>query len=59
MDDMILEYKYATIGDIWEGVLACEEPKLIAVKDGEFADELKCTDNLMNVINERLPKKAR
>ena len=59
MDDMILEYKYATIGDIWEGVLACEEPKLVAVKDGAYADELKCTDNLMNVINERLPKPAR
>ncbi len=59
MDDMVLEYKYAVIGEIWEGVLACEEPKLIAVKDGAYVDELKNTDHLMNVIDERLPKPAR
>lgn len=59
MDDMLLAYRYAEIGEILGGVLPCEEPKLIAVEKAAFVDELKCTDNLMNVIDARLPKPAR
>lgn len=58
MDDMVPAYKYAEIGEILGGVLVPVDPKLVAVKDGAFADPLACTDSLMNVIAERLPKMA-
>lgn len=59
MDDVLLSYKYAEIGEIFGGVLPCEEPTLTAVRKSAFVEEMKNTDNLMNVIAERLPKPAR
>ncbi len=59
MDDMVPAYKYAEVGEVLGGVLVpAGDAKLVAVKDGEFADKLNCTDSLMNVICERLPKPA-
>lgn len=59
MDDVLLSYKYAEIGEVFGGVLPCEEPTLTAVKKSAFVEEMKNTDNLMNVIDERLPKPVR
>ncbi len=56
MDDEIPAYKYAEIGEVLGGVLVPADAKLVAVADGAFADPIKCTDSLMNVIAERLPK---
>ncbi len=50
------KYKYADIGEILGGVLAPEKAKLQVVGDAQFADILPSTDNLMNVISQRLPK---
>ena len=58
MDDMLISYKYAEIGEILGGVLPCEDPVLVPVKKAAFTAEMKNTDNLMNVIDERLPKPA-
>lgn len=56
MDDVVPRYKYAELGEVLGGVLTPEDPKLVAVGDGLYADPLPSTDNLMNVINGRLPK---
>ena len=56
MDDMVPAYKYAELGEVLGGVLTPDAAKLVTVEDGAFADPLKCTDSLMNVIKERLPK---
>jgi formate dehydrogenase major subunit len=56
MDDLVPRYKYAEIGEVLGGVLEPVNPKFVAVKDGAFVDPMKSTDNLMNVINARLPK---
>ena len=59
MDDMVPSYKNAELGEVLGGVLTpAGEAKLIAVADGKFADPIKCTDSLMNVIAERLPRPA-
>ena len=58
MDDMVPSYKYAELDEILGGVLTPADAKLVAVADGAFVDPLKCTDSLMNVIKERLPKPA-
>jgi formate dehydrogenase major subunit len=56
MDDQLYKYKYAEIGEIFGGVLAPEKPVLQVVDKAEFVKPLACTDNLMNVISQRLPK---
>ena len=48
-------YRNSYIGEIYGGVLNCENRKLVAVADGTFAAPLKNTDNLTNMIDERLP----
>ena len=59
MDDVIARYKYAEVDEVLGGVLIpTEDAKLVAVADGKFAEPIKCTDSLMNVIAERLPKAA-
>ncbi|NLD18775.1 MAG: FAD-dependent oxidoreductase [Clostridiales bacterium] len=59
MDDCVPRYKYAEVGEILGGVLIpTEDAKLVPVTDNVFADPLKSTDSLMNVIAERLPKVA-
>ncbi|MGN0712109.1 MAG: FAD-dependent oxidoreductase [Anaerovoracaceae bacterium] len=55
MDDMLPRYKYAEIGEILGGVLEPLDPEFAVVNDGVFAEPLKCTDDLMNIIAERLP----
>ena len=56
MEERIPRYRYAKVGEIQGNVLSPINPKFEVVKDGKFVDIHKCTDNLMNVINERLPK---
>ena len=59
MDDCVPAYKYAEVDEVLGGVLKpTDEAKLVAVEDGKLAEPLKCTDSLMNVIAERLPKAA-
>lgn len=58
MDDRIPAYKYAEIGEIYGGVLKPEEPKFVVVEKAKFVVPQKCTDNLMNMIAERLPAPA-
>ncbi|OUO76007.1 molybdopterin oxidoreductase [Blautia sp. An249] len=48
-------YRNSYIGEIYGGVLNCENRKLVAVADGTFVAPLKNTDNLTNMIDERLP----
>ncbi len=56
MDDVLPKYKYAEIHEVFGGVLTPKEVTLLPVQEGVFVDPLKSTDNLMNVINARLPK---
>ncbi|MEG0924178.1 MAG: FAD-dependent oxidoreductase [Anaerovoracaceae bacterium] len=56
MDDVLPLYKYAEIGEILGGVLVPVDPKFMTAGDCKFVDELPCTDALMNMITERLPK---
>jgi formate dehydrogenase major subunit len=58
MDDEVPAYKYAVIDEVLGGVLTPADAKLVVVGDAKFADPIKCTDSLMNVISERLPKPA-
>ncbi len=58
MDDMVPAYKYASLGEVLGGVLKPEAVTLAAVEGNTFAEPLACTDSLMNVIAERLPKAA-
>ena len=50
-------YREAYIGEISGGALACKGAALVEVADARFADPLKCTDHLTNMIDERVPKK--
>ncbi len=58
MDDAVPTYKYAEI-EITGGVLSPKDPEFVVAGDAKFTDPLKCTDNLMNMITERLPKPAK
>ena len=59
MDDTVPRYKYAELDEILGGVLEpAEGARLVPVANGAFADPLKCTDSLMNVIKERIPAPA-
>ena len=58
MNDKVPAYKFAELGEITGGILLpAPDARLVpASTDARFADPLKCTDSLMNVIDERLPK---
>jgi formate dehydrogenase major subunit len=56
MDDLLPVYRSSALGEVTGGVLAPEKPVLVVVADGALSDRLPLTDNLMNVIDERLPK---
>ncbi len=56
MDDQLYKYKYAEMGEVFGGVLAPERASLKVVGDAAFVDPMASTDNLMNVISQRLPK---
>lgn len=57
MSDVVDAYKYAMVGEILGGVLApTEDAKLAVVGDGPLVDQLPCTDSLMQVISDLLPK---
>ena len=59
MNDEVPAYKYAVVDEVLGGVLKpAEDARLAVVGDAKFADPIKCTDSLMNVIAERLPKPA-
>ena len=58
MDDTVPAYKYASLGEVLGGVLKPEDITLTPAEGNTFADPLACTDSLMNVIAERLPKRA-
>ena len=58
MDDCVPTYKYAIVDEVLGGVLMPVDAKLAVVDGTIFGKKLECTDSLMNVIAERLPKMA-
>ena len=59
MNDEVPAYKYAVVDEVLGGVLKpADDARLAVIGDAKFADPIKCTDSLMNVIVERLPKPA-
>ena len=58
MVDVLPKYKYSKLGEVYGNVLVPVNAKFVVVNDGEFVSIHNCTDNLMNVINERLPKQV-
>jgi formate dehydrogenase major subunit len=58
MDDTVPAYKYASLEEVLGGVVTPEEITLEVTEGDKFADPIHCTDSLMNVIAERLPKAA-
>ena len=59
MEDMLPKYKYAEVGEVLGGAMApTEDAAFAVVGDAKFVDPLPCTDSLMNVIAERIPKMA-
>jgi formate dehydrogenase major subunit len=58
MDDRLPGYRVAEPGEVTGGVLTPDKASLVVVKDGALSDKLPLTDNLMNMIDERLPKAA-
>ncbi len=59
MDDLLPRYKYASCGEILEGVLEPCEPKFMVVGDAKLVDPLETTDYLAKIMNERIPKPAK
>lgn len=59
IEDVIPKYKYARLDEILGGILSPINPKFTLVDEGDFVDVLECSDNLMNVINNRLPKQVK
>ena len=55
MEDCLPLYKYAEIGEILGGALKPEKRVLICPGSGKMADELPCTDALMNANALRIP----
>jgi formate dehydrogenase major subunit len=58
MDDNVLAYRHSEPGEVRGGTLAPKRARLLAVGDGAFAKKLAPSDNLMKMINDRLPKAA-
>ncbi len=56
MEDILPLYKYAEMDEILGGTLAPVEVKLVPAADAKLADELPCTDALMNINTLRIPK---
>ena len=56
MDDVLPLYKYAEVGEILGGVLTPPEIHLVPAKAAKLADELPCSDALMNLNSQRIPK---
>ncbi|MDR0817478.1 MAG: FAD-dependent oxidoreductase [Clostridiales Family XIII bacterium] len=56
MEDELPVYRYTEVGGIFGGVLTAGAPVLIPVEDGKLVNKLAPTDNLMNMIQERLPE---
>ncbi len=59
MDQQIATYKYAEIGEVFGGVLQPVNPKFRSVENGKFAEPKRSTDDMMNIMKERLPKPVR
>ena len=59
MEDTLPTYKNSKLGQITGNVLSPIDPRFIVVDEGKFVEEHKCSDNLMNVINDRLPKQVK
>jgi formate dehydrogenase major subunit len=59
MDDCLPKYRYAAPGEVFGGALVPEDVKLAIVPDGVLVDRLEVTDNLMKMIDARLPKAAK
>ena len=59
MKDRLPKYKYAKLGEIQGNVLSPINPKFVVVGEAKFVDIHECSDNLMNVINDRLPKQVK
>ena len=58
-DEMSDAYKYAQLNEVLGGVLKpADVAALVAVADGPVVEELPCTDSLMQIIMQRLPKPA-
>ena len=55
MNEKLPVYRYAEMGEVYGGVLACKDVKLVAVEEAALVAPLACTDYLMNMIDERLP----
>jgi formate dehydrogenase major subunit len=58
MDEALCKYRDAELGQVSGGALVPEKAVLGAAKDAKFVDPLDSTDQLMNVIAEKLPKPA-
>ena len=55
MEDVIYKYKYAEVDEVFGGVLAPENIKLVPVAaKAKFVEPVKSTDCLMNMISDRL-----
>ena len=59
MKGRLPKYKSAKLGEIQGGVLTPVNPQFVVVGDAKFVDIHECSDNLMNVINDRLPKQVK
>lgn len=58
MYDKIPSYRHKKVGEVYGGVLKPDNPKFVVVDKAKFVDPHKCTDNLMNMIEGRLPAPA-
>ncbi|MDR1028650.1 MAG: FAD-dependent oxidoreductase [Clostridiales Family XIII bacterium] len=56
MDDALPVYRYTSVDEVFGGVLTPADVRLVAAKDGKLVDKLPSTDNLMNMIADRLPE---
>ncbi|MDR1135796.1 MAG: FAD-dependent oxidoreductase [Clostridiales Family XIII bacterium] len=58
MDDNLLKYRESSPGEIFGGALSPVNPHFVNVGEAKLADILAISDNLMNMIDERLPQAA-
>jgi len=56
MDDKIPAYRDAVLDEVLGGVLSPVDPKFAVVDKAKLSDPLATTDNLMKMMDERLPK---
>ena len=56
LDAKISAYEFAQRGEVIGNVLTPTAPKLMPAEGNVFGDRLTCTDNLMNMIQARLPE---